>query len=72
MDFMVQKDRFGKKDKQINDIWVWQKTTAQFGGKRSYLKRIRGYNTGEEVGTLLPGNDKNNVIVNYLFIKLFI
>ena len=26
----------------------------------------------EEVGTLLLGNDKNNVIVNYLFIKLFI
>ena len=24
----------------------------------------------EEVGTLLLGNDKNNVIVNYLFIKL--
>ena len=26
----------------------------------------------EEVGTLLLGNDKNNVIVNYLFIKLFL
>ena len=26
----------------------------------------------EEVDTLLLGNDKNNVIVNYLFIKLFI
>ena len=25
----------------------------------------------EEVGTLLLGNDKNSVIVNYLFIKLF-
>ena len=24
-----------------------------------------------EVGTLLLGNDKNNVIVNYLFIKFF-
>ena len=24
-----------------------------------------------EIGTLLLGNDKNNVIVNYLFIKLF-
>ena len=24
----------------------------------------------EEVGTLLLGNDKNNVVVNYLFIKL--
>ena len=47
----------------------------EFGGNRSCLKRIRGYNTGrkeEEVGTLLLGNDKNNVIVNYVFIKLFI
>ena len=26
----------------------------------------------KEVGTLLLGNDKNSVIVNYLFIKLFI
>ena len=26
----------------------------------------------EEVGTLLLGTDKNNVIVDYLFIKLFI
>ena len=25
----------------------------------------------EELGTLLLVNDKNNVIVNYLFIKLF-
>ena len=44
--------------------------TTEFGGKRSCLKRIRSYNTGEErggIGTLLLGNDKNNVIVNYLF-----
>ena len=42
---------------------------AEFSGKRSYLKRIMGYNKGRkemEVGTLLLGNDKNNVIVNYL------
>ena len=74
---MKQKYRFGKEryTKQINHIWKWQKITAVFGGKRSCLKRIRGYNKGrkeEEVGTLLPGNDNNNVIVNYLFIKLFI
>ena len=49
MDLMAQKYRFGKE--------------RQFGGKRSRLKRIRGYNTVEE------RNDKNNVIVNYLFIK---
>ena len=46
---------------------------TEFGGKRSCLKRIRGYKTGEEeveVSTLLLGNDKNNVIANYVFIKL--
>ena len=52
MDLMVQKYRFGKERyiKQINDIWEGQKITAEFGGKRSCLKRIRGYNTGEERG----------------------
>ena len=48
---------------------------AKFGGKRSCLKES-GFTTQgrkeEEVGTPLLGNDKNNVIVNYLFIKLFI
>ena len=42
---------------------------TEFGGKRSCLKRIRGYKTGEEeveVSTLLLGNDKNNVIANKL------
>ena len=40
MDLMVQKYRFGKEryTKQINDIWEWQKITAEFGGKRSCLK----------------------------------
>ena len=76
MDLMVQKYRFGKERyiKEINDIWEWQKIMVKFGGKRSCLKRI-GLQHGrkkEEVGTLLLGNDKNNVIVNYLFIKLFI
>ena len=36
-----------------------------FGGKRSCLKRIRGYNTGKmevEVGTLLLSNYEKNVI----------
>ena len=35
--------------------------------KKSCLKRIRGYNTGEEgveVDTLELGNDKNNVIAD--------
>ena len=42
---------------------------TEFGEKRSCLKRIRGYNRGEEeveVSTLLLGNDKNNVIANKL------
>ena len=75
MDLMVQKYIFGKESyiRQINDIWEWQKITAEFSGKRSCLKRIRGYNTGgkeEEVGTLLLGNDKNNIVFNYLSINL--
>ena len=48
MNQMVQKYSFGKERyiKQINDIWEWQKITAEFGRKRSYLKRISGYNAG--------------------------
>ena len=51
---------------------------AEFGRKRSCLKHKGGKGGSrqgrkeEEVGTLLLDNDKNNVIVNYLFIKLFI
>ena len=76
MDLLVQKYRFEEERyfKQINDIWEWQKITVEFSGKRSYLKRITDYNTGEErgeVGTLLLGNAKSKVTVNYLF-KLFI
>ena len=42
--------------------------------KKVMSKRNKGLQHGrkEEVGTLLLGNGKNNVIVNYLFIKLFI
>ena len=52
MDLMVQKYRLGKERyiKQINDIWERQKITVEFGGKRSCLKRIRGFNTGEGRG----------------------
>ena len=38
---------------------------AEFSGKRSYLKRIMGYNKGRkdmEVGTLLLGNDKTRLL----------
>ena len=78
MDPTVQKYRFGKEKyiKQITDIWEWQKITAEFGRKKvTCLKRIRGYNTGEERGSrnsFSLGNDKNNIIIIYLFIKLFI
>ena len=66
------KIQFGKERdiKQINDLWEWQKNLSlipQFSGKRSYLKRIRGYDTGEEGGGSkhsFAGNDKNNVIAN--------
>ena len=52
MDLMVKKYRLGKERyiKQINDIWERQKITVEFGGKRSCLKRIRGYNKGKERG----------------------
>ena len=52
MDLMVQKYRFGKGRyiKQINDMQESQKIMAELGGKRSYLKRIRDYDTGEERG----------------------
>ena len=38
--------------KQINNICEWQKKNEipLFGGKRSCLKRIRGYDTLEEGG----------------------
>ena len=50
MDLMVQKYRFSMERyiKQINDVWEQQKITAEFGGKRPCLKRIRGYNMGEK------------------------
>ena len=77
MDLKVQKYRFGKERyiKQINEIWEWQKIMMEFGRKKSCLKESAVKTQGRkevEVGTLLLGNDKNNVIVNYLFIKLFI
>ena len=74
---MVQKYRFGKERyiKQINDIWEWQKTTAEFSRKMvTCLKRIRGYNTGrkeEEVGTLLLGNDKT-VLLSIIYLLSYL
>ena len=52
-----------------------QKITVEFGGKRSCLKESRVTTMGRkevEEGNLLLGNDKNNDIFNYVFIKLFI
>ena len=51
---MIWKYRFGKERyiKEINDIWEWLKRAGipLFGGYRSCLKKIRGYDTGEEEG----------------------
>ena len=71
MDLMVQKYRFGKERyiKQINDIWEWQKIMMEFGRKKSCLKESAVKTQGRkevEVGTLLLGNDKNNVTANKL------
>ena len=70
---MVEKCRFGNVThiKQINDIWEGQNITVEFGRKRSCLKRSCHVTKTKgrkevEVGTLLLGNDKNNVVVNYL------
>ena len=49
--------------------------TENNSGERSRLKESGVTTQGrkeKEVGTPLLGNDKNNVIVNYLFINLFI
>ena len=44
--------------------------------EKVHVKKESGFTTQgrkeEEVGTLLLGKDKKNVIVKYLFIKLFI
>ena len=56
--------------KQINIIWEGQKKTCQNPTPRLnklMSEKNQGYGTGEEgveVGILLIGNDKNNVIAN--------
>ena len=57
--------------KQINDAWEWEKKN---GGKRWCLKRIRvliQWRSKGEVGTLLLGNDKNNVLTGKFFGIIF-
>ena len=49
-----------------NDGFRWKKVMSK---KNQWLQHGR---KEEEVGTPLLGNDKNNDIVNYLFIKLFL
>ena len=49
--------------------------TAEFGGKMPCLKESGVTTQGRkevEVATILLGNDTNNFIANYSFIKLFI
>ena len=61
--------------KQINTIWKWQKIMAEFGRKRSCLEIIKAMAQGRkevEIGTLLLGNDENNVFVNYLLSYFFV
>ena len=50
MDLMVEKYRFCKERYFKQIIFRSDKIMAEFGRKRSCLKRIRGYNTGEEGG----------------------
>ena len=48
---------------------------AEFGRKRSCLEIIKAMAQGrkeEEIGTLLLGNDENNVFVNYLLSYFFV
>ena len=66
MDLMVLKCRFGKERyiKQINDIWEWQKKSAEFhcSAEKGYVWKESVITTQGrrevEVGTLLLGNDK--------------
>ena len=64
MDLMVWKYRFSKERyiKQISDIHEWQKKRVEKG----YVWKESGVmaqgRREVEVGTLLLGNDKNNVI----------
>ena len=54
-------------------LWSDRKKNS---GKGSCLKRIRGYNTGEEGGgsrhSFAKNNDKNNVIADKNFFLLFL
>ena len=65
---MVLKCRFAKDmSNKLKIFWSNRKIggVLLFCGKRTYLKRIMGYDTGQmelEVGTLLLSNDKNSVI----------
>ena len=50
-----------------NNGRVWQKKVIS---KKNQGLQHRGGKRRKEVGTLSQGNDKNNIFVNYLFIKL--
>ena len=55
--------------KQINNIWERQKIIVEFDGNRLCLKKSGVTTQGRkevEVGTLLLGNDKNDVTANKL------
>ena len=53
--------------KACNDIQEWQKKSGKillFGGRKACLKRVLAQGRKEVEGTLLLGNDENNVIAN--------
>ena len=56
--------------KQINDFWEWQKKTVSFrrSAEKGHVWKESGVMTQRrkevEVGTLLLGNGKNNVIAD--------
>ena len=64
---MVQKYRFGKERVGVTEIngGNWRKRVCL---KKTVVTTHR--RKEDEVGTLLLDNDKSNLIVNYLFIKL--
>ena len=78
MYLMLLKQRFGKGRyiKQINDIWKWQKKMAEFhclAGKDHARKEfgvIMQEKREVEVGTLLLGSHKDNVIA-YIALSSF-
>ena len=69
MDLMVQKYRFSN-ERYIKQINIWEKQNNGWVLRKKVMSKKNRVTTQgrkeKEVGILLLGNDKNNVIVNYL------